>query len=163
MWFENPSDVHSPITQFRFKKLVFGLRPSPAILGAVISHHLSGYTTKNAEVTQAIRDSLYVDDLVCGKSSVEKAFKIYCSAKQIMLEGGFNLRKWHSNSNKLLRRILIAESMLDNNSSSHKSNTTSIVTEEEESYAKFTDFSKVLGIIWDSTVARIALYSTFLS
>ena len=70
LWFENPSDVHSPITQFRFKKLVFGLRPSPAILGAVISHHLSGYTTKNAEVTQAIRDSLYVDDLVCGESSV---------------------------------------------------------------------------------------------
>ena len=48
--------------------------------------------------------------------------------------------------------------MLDNNSSPHKSNTTSIVTEEEESYAKFTtgscertDFSKVLGIIWDSS------------
>ena len=32
LWFENSNDIHSPIIQFRFKKIVFGLRPSPAIL-----------------------------------------------------------------------------------------------------------------------------------
>ena len=156
LWFENPNDIHSPIIQFRFKKVVYGLRPSPAILGAVISHHLSSYISKNAGVVQIIRDSLYVDDLVCGESSVEKAFKIYRSAKRMMLEGGFNLRKCNSNSNELLRRVQIAESMLDD-SPSHKPTSTGVITEEEESYAKFitsncmtTDFSKVLGVIWDS-------------
>ena len=123
---------------------------------AVISHHLSSYISKDAGVIQIIQDSLYVDDLVCGESSVEKAFKIYQSAKRMMLEGGFNLRKWNSNSNELLRRIQIAESMLDD-SPSHKPTSTGVITEEEESYAKSitsncmtTDFSKVLGVIWDS-------------
>ena len=112
LWFDNPSDIHSQVIQFRFKKLVFGLCPLPAILGAVISHHLSSYTSSNADVIQTIRDSLYVDDLVCGEATVEKACKTYRSTKQMMLEGGFNLRKWNSNSDELLHRIQIAESML---------------------------------------------------
>jgi len=73
-----------------------------------------------------------------------------------MSEGGFNLRKWNSNSNKLLQRIEIAESVLDHGSS-RTLNTIATVIEEEESYAKSTigncektDFTKVLGIIWDS-------------
>ena len=72
-----------------------------------------------------------------------------------MLEGGFNLRKWNSNSDELLRRIQIAESVL-NSSSSHRSATATTVIEEEETYAKSTtgnhektDFAKVLGVIWD--------------
>ena len=88
-----------------------------------------------------------------GESSVKKAFKIYRSVKQKMLEGGFNLQEWNSNSNKLLQRIQIVESMLDDGSST----STGVITEEEESYAKSitsscvtTDFSKVLGVIWDS-------------
>ena len=105
---------------------------------------------------------MYVDDLVCGESTVEKAFKIYRSAKQIMLEGGFNFCKWNSNSNKLLRRIRIAESVFDN----HKPDNIDKITEKEESYAKSitsscvtTDFSKVLGIIW--IVIQMTLCSIF--
>ena len=41
LWMKDPLKVDSEIIQFWFTRLVFGLRPSPAILGAVISLHLA--------------------------------------------------------------------------------------------------------------------------
>ena len=34
LWFQDPTKLDSPILHFRFTRVVFGLRPSPAILGA---------------------------------------------------------------------------------------------------------------------------------
>ena len=47
-----------------------------------------------------------------GGSTIEQAFKIYRTAKRVMSEGGFKLRKWSSNSEELMRRIQIAESLI---------------------------------------------------
>ena len=33
LWFQDPTKLDSPILHFRFTRVVFGLRPSPAILG----------------------------------------------------------------------------------------------------------------------------------
>ena len=43
LWMKDPLKVDSEIIQFRFTRIAFGLRPSPAILGAVISLHLAKY------------------------------------------------------------------------------------------------------------------------
>lgn len=40
LWFANPNEATPEIVQYRFNRLVFGLRPSPSILGATIKHHL---------------------------------------------------------------------------------------------------------------------------
>ena len=72
-----------------------------------------------------------------------------------MAKGGFNLRKWNSNSPELLRTIEIAESVLNSESTIPESQTS--VTEEEESYAKLmvspfttSSYAKILGTSWDS-------------
>jgi len=39
LWPTNPFDVNSTLDHLRFTRLVFGLKPSPAILGAVILKH----------------------------------------------------------------------------------------------------------------------------
>jgi hypothetical protein len=39
LWLKDEKDPHSEILKLRFCRLVFGLRPSPAILGATIQHH----------------------------------------------------------------------------------------------------------------------------
>ena len=44
LWFQDPSKLDSPIILFWFTRVVFGLRPSLAILGAVILHHLDKYS-----------------------------------------------------------------------------------------------------------------------
>lgn len=39
LWFDDPGRDIPKIAQFRFNRLLFGLRPSPSILGATIAHH----------------------------------------------------------------------------------------------------------------------------
>jgi len=84
---------------------VFGLHLSPAILGSEISHHLERHLSKYPDVIPAIRDSFYVDDMISGGRTVDEAFKVYNVARQVMMDGGFNLRKWNSNSPELPSRI----------------------------------------------------------
>ena len=105
LWFRDPSKLDSPIIQFRFTRVVIRLRPSPAILGAVILHHLDKYSGEQSQLIEQIRKGLYVDDLITGTDNITSAFQIYSRTKQIMKEGGLNLRKWNTNSPELLQKI----------------------------------------------------------
>ena len=93
LWFDDPNECHTELTVYRFKRLVFGLRPSPAILGFTISHHLDQYLQSDSKLVSLLKESFYVDDLVTGEKSVEQSFHIYKRSKEIMEDGGFNLRK----------------------------------------------------------------------
>ena len=66
LWLEEPSNPDSKLINLCFVRFVFGLCPSPAILGAVISHHLENYKSEEPELVELIETSLYVDDLICG-------------------------------------------------------------------------------------------------
>ena len=154
LWLKNLESQHPEVVKLRFCRLVFGLRPSPAILGAVIDHHLSTYETSKAETVKCLRDSLYVDDFVSGADDNEKAFKLYGESKEILSEGGFNLRKWRSNSEELMKSI----GPIEGNTSSSIPNES--VTEDDQSFAKSSlahecevqegTQVKVLGSIWDT-------------
>ena len=163
LWVEDPLNSASKIVHLRFTRLVFGLRSSPAVLGAVISHHLEFYKDKYPDLVQLMENCLYVDDLVTGTNDIEHAFDLYKKAKHIMKEAGLNLRKWNSNSQVVLARIREAEDVAK--SVGCTSNLKSAVSEEEESYSKSTTgslnsvsnvkHSKLLGVIWDSHSDRL--------
>ena len=63
LWFQDPTKLDSPILHFHFTHVVFGLRPSPAILGAVILHHLDKYNCEHPKLVEQIRAGLYVDPI----------------------------------------------------------------------------------------------------
>ena len=44
LWLKDPFLLNSEVLHLRFCRLVFGLRPSPSILGATLTHHLDSYT-----------------------------------------------------------------------------------------------------------------------
>ena len=81
------------IVQYRFRRLVFGLTPSLAILNGTIQHHLSHDKEPEPQVSELLANSLYLDDFPCGASDDEFAIQVYQRAKAIMKEGSFNLRK----------------------------------------------------------------------
>ena len=57
----------------RFTRVVFGLAPSPFLLNAVIQQHLESMQSEYLETVQEIKNSLYVDDLITGDTTVEGA------------------------------------------------------------------------------------------
>ena len=90
LWSISPHDVESEVLKLR---LVFGLQPSPAILGCVICHHLDKYQSRHPEVIQSIKNLFYIDDLISGGDIVEEAFSTYLVANRATSEGGINSRK----------------------------------------------------------------------
>ena len=58
--------------------------------------------------------SIYVDDLSSGASEVDAANELYLKSKVRFAEGGFNLRKFVSNSPELTNRIQCNESRKSN-------------------------------------------------
>ena len=159
LWFCNPEQPVSEVTHFRFTRLVFGLRPSPAILSCVISHHLRKYHEKYPELVQSIESSLYVDDLIAGEDTVEQAFNLYAKAKKFMADGNFNLRKWNSNSTELLAKIRMAEQQELKGHATPSPD--SVLPHQDRSCDKSlvslggsnnveSELSKLLGVTWNS-------------
>ena len=98
LWFDDVFKDNPTIEQYQFRRLPFGLTPSPAILSTIIHHHLSPRDQKDGEVGSLLKESLYVDDFAGGAYNDDEAVEVYQTSQHIMDAGGFRLRKWHSNS-----------------------------------------------------------------
>ena len=82
-----PTEMDSPIIQFHFSCVIFGFKPSPAILGDVILHHLDKYNSQHPQLIDQIKNGLYVNELDTSTDSVELAFQVHSMSKSIMKEG----------------------------------------------------------------------------
>ena len=94
---EHPEQVRT----LRFTRALFGLGPSPFLLGGVIQHHLSICRSDYPETVPEIERGLYVDDLLSGGQTVEKAREIKDTAGEIFGKASFQLHKWNSNAREL--------------------------------------------------------------
>ena len=84
------------IETLRFTRALFGLGPSPFLLGGVIEQHLDTWTPKKPDVVSEIKKNLYVDDLISGGTTVSKAREMKQAATEIFADAAFELHKWHS-------------------------------------------------------------------
>ena len=89
------------VETLRFTRVVFGLAPSPFLLNGVIQQHLQNLETKFPETVNEVRKSLYVDDLISGGSTADKAKQLKREAVEIFNDAKFELHKWHSNKEEL--------------------------------------------------------------
>ena len=162
LWLKDPDDLNSEIVHLRFTRLVFGLRPSPAILASTIRHHLDSQVSEEFKphFIEVLKKSLYVDDLVTGEGDEAKALELCSKSKSLMQRGGFNLRKWKTNS-KIVQEAI--NGMNDHANPTTEPGSTKTISEEDESYAKTTHgppiaagstsenaIVKVLGSIWNT-------------
>ena len=95
------STEHSQLEVLRFTRALFGLTCSPFLLAAVVDHHLESWELREPEKVAEIRRSLYVDDLISGKSTVASAMELKKTAIKIFDDATFTLHKWHSNEPSL--------------------------------------------------------------
>ena len=150
IWVVDPFAEELEEIILRFTRVTFGVGPSMWHLGVVIKHHLKKYEVSHPDIVSRIEESLYADDFSGGEDNDERAIRFYLEARRIFKEAGMNLRKWRSNSKKLMRMIL-----QDENGKTESSNTDSYA----EQMLNPTDQSpvKVLGTPWDLEEDRLKL------
>ena len=88
---------HSEIETLRFTRALFGLVSSPFLLGGVIEYHLDTWEECKPHAVAELCKSLYVDDLISGGVTVEKAVELKEQAIEIFEDATFTLHKWQSN------------------------------------------------------------------
>ena len=81
-----------------------------------------------------------------GEETVFSAFQLYQAAKRVMVNGGFNLRKWNSNSIELLQRIEQMDVHETEKSLIRQNLCDACIPNTDGN----TPLSKLLGIVWDS-------------
>ena len=139
LWFKNIEDIdfenfsNNELVEYRLCRVLFGVTSSPFLLSATLIHHISKYDVKEVygpEFVHKLLNSLHVDDLNSGSENIDKALEFYSKSKQCLKEGGFNLRKFKSNSPVL--RELVHEKYPDDE-------------------MPYVENEKVLGVMWNQS------------
>ena len=129
LWFKDTDEGLIQVVQYRFCRLPFGLKPSPALLNAVLEKHLAQYAESEPSVFRLLVHSFYVDDFIGGAASIQEGEEVYNKARRILEEGGFNLRKWHTNVLSLQKQM---------------------TSDTKSSQDQVSTYVKVLGLDWDT-------------
>lgn len=142
IWVDDVTKAEPELRVYRFARVVFGVSASPFLLNATVKYHLEQFLESNEVIVKRLLQSTYVDDVISGAKSEDEAFDLYTQSKEIFRQGGFNLRKFLTNSETLQTRIDFAEanlSKIDHNTPAAPGAQTMKRTEE----------CKVLGVTWN--------------
>jgi len=91
------------LVAYRYTTIVFGFITSPFILQCVIRYHLRRYA--NDKCCEVLRSGMYVDNLFFTGNNPDYLLSMYRDCSSRMLEGGFTLRSWASNSPELSESV----------------------------------------------------------
>ena len=105
LWFDDIAKPQPEVQILKFTRVVFGVSSSPFLLNATIRHHLKKYMSAHPQLVKRISESIYVDDVVSGAETEGEAFIMYQESKAMLRKGGFNLRKFNTNSPELRELI----------------------------------------------------------
>ena len=89
------------IRTYRFTRALFGLGPSPFLLGGVIQQHLNTCRDEHPKCVEEIERELYVDDILSGGPTTEEVKQKKATTTEIFAQATFHLHKWHSNVKEL--------------------------------------------------------------
>ena len=155
LWVDDIARDAPEVCALRFTRVVFGVSSSPFLLNATIKYHLEQYLDSHPNLVPNLMESTYVDDIVTGANSEDEAFHLYSEAKDLFRRGGFNLRKFRTNSQPLQLKIDNAESNPIAEEARAGENNPSYL---DETYVKATlgnlqqsqpEESKILGVRWN--------------
>ena len=102
MHFDSIGRLTTPLKEtYRFTRVLFGVAPSPFLLGGVLEYHFDSWAQRYPEEAERLRQSFYVDDFLTGGQNVQQTKVRKEIAQEIMSDATFKLHKWHSNCSEL--------------------------------------------------------------
>ncbi|KAL3091294.1 hypothetical protein niasHT_027108 [Heterodera trifolii] len=94
LWYEKPEDENSPIVEYRFSRVTFGVICSPAHLSIVLKHHFAKYQQQQIRLMEK---ETYVDNIVFGIDQGKTIGQTYQLLKTVFQDAGMNVREFVSN------------------------------------------------------------------
>lgn len=125
-------DRNQPVQTYRLKTVTYGLSPSSFLATRTLMQLAEDEGDNYPKAKPVLQKDFYVDDLISGSDSVEGAIQLRDELNELLMKGGFSLRKWCSNSLGVLKDL-----------SPEQVATQSTVTFQEE------ESIKTLGISWE--------------
>ena len=113
LWINDINSNETEIIIHRFTRVAFGTTASRFLLASAMSNHLSQYEKTDPLFLKKFLENLYVDDSINGANSTEEAYHFYKKYKDCLLNGGFELRKFHSNNPSLQQKINQTENAVE--------------------------------------------------
>ncbi|XP_072398107.1 uncharacterized protein [Diabrotica undecimpunctata] len=99
---ENSND---PINVYELKTVTYGTAAASYLVIRCLFQLAAENESKNPKLANIIRSDFYVDDLLSGADSVEEAACICKGVSNILKQGCFELRKFYSNNNDVLKYV----------------------------------------------------------
>lgn len=124
------SDMHSSVKHFRLLTVMYGLASAPYLAIRVLKKLAKNDGHAFPRAVSILDNSLYVDDTLFGDDEIDGLRDARNQLIELMLRGGFQLRKWTVNSLELLKDIPVRQHELIDH----------FITNE--------DTLKVLGLSW---------------
>ncbi|XP_054267417.1 uncharacterized protein LOC128989543 [Macrosteles quadrilineatus] len=100
LWRETSSQ---PLTAYQLNTVTYGMNSSPYLAIKTLHPLADDEGDYFPEAAQLLRMQTYVDDIITGADTEETALKLQDQLVNLLRRGGFELRKWVSNSDRLLQ------------------------------------------------------------
>ncbi|XP_037871466.1 uncharacterized protein LOC119629515 [Bombyx mori] len=102
LWRDSPSE---PIKVYELCTVTYGVASSPFLAIRTLQQLAADEGARFPEASRALREGFFVDDLIWSVDNLEEALKIQRQLVELLRLGGFELRKWSSNSDQLLKEL----------------------------------------------------------
>ena len=123
LWRSHPDQ---PVADYCMNRVTFGVTSSPYAAVRTLQQTASDFSTPESKASWHVCQSFYVDDLLAGADTVSEAVQLYQQLRELLLKGGFELKKWRSSSPEVLKAIpselqelLPQQEVVDNHSASY--------------------------------------------
>ncbi|XP_044010185.1 uncharacterized protein LOC122853832 [Aphidius gifuensis] len=130
----NGSQKTNTVQEYELTTVTYGTKPAPFLALATLKQLELEEGDRFPLVKSAISQGSYMDDIYVGADNIQQGIDKVVQIQQMLHSGGFELRKWISNSSELLSKIPV---------------------EFHEKSSTLSDSNQVfrtLGLNWDTTV-----------
>lgn len=94
-----------PVQEFLLKTVTYGISSAPYLAIRTLLQLAEDENNHFPRAAQILRSDVYVDDIITGCSTLEEALILKNQLISLLQKGGFDLRKWASNSLSFLETI----------------------------------------------------------